>query len=130
MVEWSSHCHALLPAYIKAAENLRRDGQPVQLAAVDALTQVGLTERFGVVGYPTLKLLSGSCVVSYDGGREADDITAWVVENIAAMNVAARRVQSPEQLNKLLLDEPLVVIGFFKVTFIFYRISCLIRIGL
>jgi protein disulfide-isomerase A6 len=51
---WCGHCKALAPIYEKVATRLK--GR-VKVGKVDATVETGLGQRFGVQGYPTLKLL-------------------------------------------------------------------------
>jgi thiol-disulfide isomerase/thioredoxin len=50
---WCGHCKALEPEYEDAARKLK--GQ-VKLGKVDATVENDLAQRFGVQGYPTIKV--------------------------------------------------------------------------
>mmetsp|Transcript_31226 Transcript_31226/g.42436 ORF Transcript_31226/g.42436 Transcript_31226/m.42436 type:complete len:133 (+) Transcript_31226:397-795(+) len=50
---WCGHCKALEPEWNSAASQLK--GQ-VKFAKVDATEEAGLAQRFGVKGYPTIKV--------------------------------------------------------------------------
>ena len=50
---WCGHCKALEPEYEQAAKTLK--GQ-VKLGKVDATEEQALAQRYGVKGYPTVKV--------------------------------------------------------------------------
>jgi protein disulfide-isomerase A6 len=58
---WCGHCKSLEPEWNIAAGKLK--GQ-VKLGKVDATVETGLGQRFGVKGYPTIKV--------FDYGEKSD----------------------------------------------------------
>ncbi|XP_042370289.1 protein disulfide-isomerase A3-like [Plectropomus leopardus] len=69
---WCGHCKKLAPEFEKAASRLKGT---VQLAKVDCTANSETCERFGVSGYPTLKIFrNGRDSAPYDGPRSADGI--------------------------------------------------------
>ncbi|EKX35324.1 hypothetical protein GUITHDRAFT_165991 [Guillardia theta CCMP2712] len=80
---WCGHCKALKPKYIEAAKKLMQNNPPIRIAAVNAdeESNKNLASRFGVSGFPTLKVLKdgGSTVLDYDGPRETDGIVKHVL---------------------------------------------------
>lgn len=76
---WCGHCKKLEPEWNEAATKLK--GQ-VKLGKVDATVESGLAQRFGVSGYPTIKVFgygtkSDSSAKPYEAGREAQDIIKY-----------------------------------------------------
>lgn len=77
---WCGHCQALEPEYAQAAKNLK--GQ-VKLGKVDATVEQSLGQRFGVRGYPTVKVFdygmakSDATAKDYPGERTAAAITSY-----------------------------------------------------
>ncbi|KAK7878005.1 hypothetical protein WMY93_031351 [Mugilogobius chulae] len=64
---WCGHCKKLAPDFEKAATKLKGT---VQLAKVDCTANSDLCSRFGVTGYPTLKIFrNGRDAGAYDGPR-------------------------------------------------------------
>ncbi|XP_054619260.1 protein disulfide isomerase family A, member 8 isoform X2 [Dunckerocampus dactyliophorus] len=73
---WCGHCKKLAPEFEKAATKLKGT---VQLAKVDCTAHVGTCTRFGVTGYPTLKIFrNGRDWASYDGPRSAEGIYQYM----------------------------------------------------
>lgn len=64
------HCKRLAPEYEKAAKELSNRTPPIPLAKVDATTESDLATRFGVSGYPTLKIFRKGKAFDYNGPRE------------------------------------------------------------
>ena len=65
------HCKRLAPEYERAANELSSDIPPVPLAKVDATEESSLANRFGINGYPTLKVFHNGVAYDYEGPRTA-----------------------------------------------------------
>lgn len=79
---WCGHCKNLEPEYKVAAANLK--GQ-VKVGKVDATVETGLAQRFGIQGFPTLKVFGygkkkDSAAIPYNGERSATAITAFMMD--------------------------------------------------
>ena len=48
----------------------------VKLAKVDCTAEEKLCSKFGVQGFPTLKIFRGDAISEYKGGRKAEDIVS------------------------------------------------------
>lgn len=55
---WCGHCKRMKPEYEAAAAQLKRDGIPGMLAALDATKEQSVASQFKVKGYPTVKYFS------------------------------------------------------------------------
>jgi protein disulfide-isomerase A1 len=67
---WCGHCKALAPEYEEAATTLKEKNIP--LAKIDCTEEADLCSKYGVEGYPTLKVFRGpEAISSYGGARKA-----------------------------------------------------------
>ena len=68
------HCKRLAPEYEKAATALAADDPAIPLAKVDCPANSGQCSKFGVTGYPTLKIFrGGEFSADYSGPRSAGE---------------------------------------------------------
>lgn len=66
------HCKKLAPEYEKAATSLLENDPPIPLAKVDCPDNNELCGKYGVSGYPTLKIFRrGEFSADYQGPRSA-----------------------------------------------------------
>lgn len=108
---WCGHCKALAPEYEKAAGILKEKELDIKLGKVDATEEEELASEHGVRGYPTLKFFRRGSVVEYNGGRQADDIVAWLIKKTGP---AAAELETVEATEKAIEDAQVYVVGFFK----------------
>jgi len=108
---WCGHCKHLAPEYEVAATKLKEVGIPIAKVDADAEENRPLGDRFGIRGYPTLKLLRNGNPSEYTGGRTADSIVSWMKkQNLPAIST----LNSVEEVNKFAAAERVVVVGFFS----------------
>uniref|UniRef100_A0A4W4GBN5 Protein disulfide-isomerase A3 n=1 Tax=Electrophorus electricus TaxID=8005 RepID=A0A4W4GBN5_ELEEL len=82
---WCGHCQRLAPEYETAATRLKGT---VPLAKVDCTANSETCGRFGVNGYPTLKIFrNGEEASSYDGPRTADGIVSYMKKQAGPSSV-------------------------------------------
>ncbi|KAI4839951.1 protein disulfide-isomerase [Plasmodium brasilianum] len=77
---WCGHCKRLIPEYNEAANILLEKKSEIKLASVDATTESGLAQEYGITGYPTLILFNKKVRVNYGGGRTAQSIVDWLLQ--------------------------------------------------
>lgn len=94
---WCGHCKRLEPEWAAAATDVKEQTKgSVKLGAVDATVHQGLASRYGVRGYPTIKVfVKGEQPMDYDGGRSRSDIVA------RAMDLYSANAPPPELLEIL-----------------------------
>jgi len=80
------------------------------LAKVDCTVETGLQSRFGVKGYPTLKVFRKGTPTDYNGPREQKGIISYMEKQAGP---SAKPITSSEQLKKLTNANDVVVLGFF-----------------
>ena len=81
---WCGHCKSLEPEWKQAASNLKGT---VKVAKIDATENQQLAQRFGVNGYPTIKVFNygvdqkkDSKAIPYNGERTASAITSFAMD--------------------------------------------------
>uniref|UniRef100_A0AAR2IUT1 Protein disulfide-isomerase n=1 Tax=Pygocentrus nattereri TaxID=42514 RepID=A0AAR2IUT1_PYGNA len=108
---WCGHCQRLAPEYEAAATRLKGT---VSLAKVDCTVSSETCGRFGVSGYPTLKIFrNGEEASSYEGPRTADGIVSYMKKQVGPSSVPLR---SEADLNSFINTFDASVVGFFSGT--------------
>ncbi|MEE6503372.1 hypothetical protein FKM82_004807 [Ascaphus truei] len=106
---WCGHCKKLAPEYESAATRLKGT---VSLAKVDCTANSNVCNKYGVSGYPTLKVFrDGEESGAYDGPRTADGIVSTMKKQAGPASVALRSV---EEFEKFIADKDASVVGFFR----------------
>ncbi|XP_024901560.1 protein disulfide-isomerase A6, partial [Pteropus alecto] len=79
---WCGHCKNLEPEWAAAATEVKEQTKgKVKLAAVDATANQVLSSRYGIRGFPTIKIFQkGESPVDYDGGRTRSDIVSRALD--------------------------------------------------
>merc|ERR1711892_1650697 len=108
---WCGHCKSLAPEYAKAAQTLAAKGSVAKLAKVDATENKELGQKFGVKGYPTLKLFKDGEPQEYTGGRTADTILEWVEKKSGP---SVKVLETREAANTFVKENKVVTLGLFK----------------
>lgn len=111
---WCGHCKRLAPEYEQAATTLKKADPPVPLAKVDCTSDSGkeTCSKYGVSGYPTLKIFRGGDFSSeYNGPREADGIIKYMKSQVGP---SSKELKSVEDAEAFLSKDDVVVVGFFK----------------
>ncbi|XP_028647247.2 protein disulfide-isomerase A3 isoform X2 [Erpetoichthys calabaricus] len=102
------HCKRLAPEYESAATRLKGI---VPLAKVDCTASTNVCNKYGVSGYPTLKIFrDGEDSGSYDGPRTADGIVSHLKKQAGPASVELKTVADFE---KFVGDKDASVVGFF-----------------
>ncbi|XP_063054627.1 protein disulfide-isomerase A3-like [Engraulis encrasicolus] len=106
---WCGHCQKLAPEYETAATQLKGK---VPLAKVDCTVNSETCGRFGVNGYPTLKIFrNGEDASAYDGPRSADGIVSYMRKQAGPSSTP---LQTDEDLEAFIKNFDASVIGFFS----------------
>lgn len=76
---WCGHCKRMKPAYSEAATRALELGVNGIFAAVDATAHSDISGKFGVKGFPTIKLFqNGQLTKDYQGDRSTEDMLAFI----------------------------------------------------
>lgn len=112
---WCGHCKNLAPHWADAATQLKGK---VKLGALDATVHTQRASQYEIQGYPTIKLFSAgkktkASVSDYSGGRTANDIVQWALEQLAESIPAPEVVQitSEDVIKTNCESKPLCVIA-------------------
>ncbi|XP_076105172.1 protein disulfide-isomerase A3-like [Mytilus galloprovincialis] len=109
---WCGHCKKLIPEYEKAATRLLDNDPPVALAKVDCTANTEVCSKYGVSGYPTLKIFrNGEFAEEYSGPREADGIVSLMASKAGP---SSKELTSVADAEKFLAKKDYVVAGFFS----------------
>ncbi|KAM6974573.1 protein disulfide-isomerase A3-like [Tautogolabrus adspersus] len=106
---WCGHCKKLAPEFDRAATRLKGT---VQLAKVDCTAHSETCARFGVSGYPTLKIFrNGKDSAPYDGPRTADGIYQYMKKQTGPDSVL---LKTEEDLHTFIDHYDASIIGVFS----------------
>jgi len=106
---WCGHCKKLKPEFKAAGPILAENDPPVQLVQVDC-TEAGKAtcSRFGVSGYPTVKIFkSGSLSSDYNGPRDKSGIVKYMASQVGPVSKKLVTVEDCEKF--LSKPEPAVI---------------------
>lgn len=110
---WCGHCKKLKPEFERAATLLEGSDPPIALGKVDC-TEGGkeTCNKFGVSGYPTLKIFSnGEVKKEYQGPRDAVGIVKYMK---AQVGPSAKDIKTFEEFEAFIAKDEVGVIGFFE----------------
>ena len=106
---WCGHCKSLAPQYEIAAKELQASN--ILFAKVDATIENELASRYGVSGYPTLKIFrNGELSNDYAGPRDSDGIVKYMKKQAAP---ASSVITSAAELDTYAKGNEPFVVGFF-----------------
>merc|ERR1719215_785263 len=79
---WCGHCKRLEPVWDDLSSELAfaYPDESILISRVDCTKNPGLTKRFEIKGYPTIKYLADRTMYSYRGTRKLSDLVDFVVE--------------------------------------------------
>jgi len=109
---WCGHCKRLAPEYEKAATILKDNDPPVPLAKVDCTVEKATCDKYGVTGFPTLKIFRhGELSADYNGPRESDGIVKYMRGQAGP---SAKEINSVKELEKFVSNDEYSIVGFFQ----------------
>jgi len=88
---WCGHCKALPPKWTKAANSLKGI---VKFGTVDCTVETALAQKYGIQGYPTIKVfVDKNAPYDYPGGRDVQSLSSFAVNllpnNVRSLNQAS-----------------------------------------
>ncbi|KAG7508674.1 disulfide-isomerase A6 isoform X2 [Solea senegalensis] len=112
---WCGHCKNLEPEWAAAASAVKEQTKgKVHLGAVDATVHQDLSSRYGVRGFPTIKIFrKGEEPEDYQGGRSRGDIISRALDLFSDNSAPPELLEivSEDVLKKTCEDSQLCIIG-------------------
>ena len=105
---WCIRCKQFHPEYDQAASILRKEN--LFLAKVDATVEKQLDRRFGLKGYPIIKLFIKGQEMDYVKERKAKDVVKWMRRKTNGQSVVD--LNTTEEIEKFKNDSNVVLIYF------------------
>jgi len=106
---WCGHCKTLAPEYSQAAAILKKSDPAIPLVKVDATVEKDLGTKYGVQGFPTLKLFVKGQDSEYKGGRVKQEIVDWVVKKTGP---SSKNLANAEALKDAKTENRVMVVYF------------------
>ena len=115
---WCGHCKKLAVEFNAAANLLNEGTQNPLLAKVDATVELKLSDRYGIEGYPRLKLFQYGRVSDYTGKRTSKEIATYMKDTKRKSSCRSLDYKKPiesltSHINATGSDEDVNVFGFF-----------------
>ncbi|XP_060073857.1 protein disulfide-isomerase A4-like [Ylistrum balloti] len=107
---WCGHCKKLAPEYEKAAKRLAAIDEPIPLGKVDATVETELATRFGVTGYPTMKMFRKGRDSDYNGERDVSGIINYMIKQ---QGEASKLKHTTKEVRHYMLKDQITIMGFF-----------------
>ncbi len=79
---WCGHCKTFAPEYEKAAKMVKEQNKDYILAELDATVHTKAAGKYGIQGFPTIKLIVNGAVMDYSGERKAEPVIAYIDKKI------------------------------------------------
>ncbi|KHJ81282.1 thioredoxin, partial [Oesophagostomum dentatum] len=86
-------------------------GSHIKLAKVDATVEKSLAEKYGVSGFPTLKIMRNGRRFEYNGPRDAFGIVKYMEEQALP---AAKKLGSLGEVQRFMEKEDVTIVAFFE----------------
>jgi len=112
---WCGHCKSLAPEWAAAAGKTRKLKPAILLAKVDADAHRDLAERYGISGYPTIKIFENGAVSDYEGPREAKGIVSFVKKAAGITGAGSlTRLKTADEASALVASPEAKLVGVFR----------------
>merc|ERR1719399_721174 len=73
---WCGHCKALAPEWEKLGAKYT-ESESIGVAKLDCTAHKTASTRFGIRGFPTIKVVAEGQVYDYQGQRSVESFSAW-----------------------------------------------------
>jgi len=106
---WCGHCKKLAPEYARAAQVLAKETPALYLAKIDTTIHKAIGTKFGIEGFPTLKLFTKGTPQDYNGGRTEPEIISWMKKKTGP---ASKLLNTVEELEAFSTSAEVAVVMF------------------
>jgi len=83
---WCGHCKRMAPTWTAYATTVKERELPYKVGKVDCTVHQDVCQKFGIKGYPSLKLLRGGEAIDFNGDRDEPAFLKFVDEQISTWN--------------------------------------------
>lgn len=98
---WCGHCKKMIPDYAQLASVMHEEGG-VPIVKVDATVETSIAGRYGISGYPSLKLFRRGSVLDYKGERTYEPMYDWVKTKTGPIS---KELYTEEEVNEFASNE-------------------------
>jgi thiol-disulfide isomerase/thioredoxin len=84
-VDWCPHCKSAMPiwdAFVKEYSNKSFDGVTVNFVHIDCDKDSAIADKYGVTGYPTIKLDKGSEIIEFNSKPSSETLLAFLQQSL------------------------------------------------
>lgn len=79
---WCGHCKKMAPDYKELGAKFNVEGSKIKIAKVDSTIHKEFSGKFGIEGFPTLKLFVNGEPIDYSGERTKEAISTFIANKI------------------------------------------------
>lgn len=79
---WCGHCKKMAPDYKELGAKFNVEGSKIKIAKVDSTVHKEFSGKFGIEGFPTLKLFVNGEPIDYSGERTKEAISTFIANKI------------------------------------------------
>ena len=97
---WCGHCKNLAPKYSALARRTKAEEKGIPVAKIDATENADLAQKYGITGYPSLKLFSKGEPIDYKGAREEEPMFKWLKSRSEPRAKLIENVSELDQLER------------------------------
>jgi len=108
---WCGHCKKLAPEYEKAAKELQKLDPPIPIAKVDATVETTLASKYGITGYPTMKIFRNGKISEFKGDRTKKGIVSYMKKqsgNASQLKATAKAAR------ETISNYDISIVGYFE----------------
>jgi len=118
---WCGHCKNLEPIWKTVADEVKEENAAFKIGAIDATEHTVTANKYGIKGFPTIKLFIDGNVEDYEGGRSKSDILNFIHEKLSERQAPPEVVQL---INNDLLEDNCASKQLCIISFLPHILDC------